>query len=64
MSETEKHLDKGYIVFRFSGFYDDDHFPRGMVFLMATTLPEEVLNLRPMIVDLNAVSKIAMANSD
>lgn len=64
MSETEKHLDKGYILFRYSGVYDDDHVTRGIVALMATTLPEEVLNFRAMIVDLNAVSEIGMANSD
>lgn len=64
MSETEKHLDKGYIIFRYSGVYDDDHVTRGMVALMATTLPEEVLNFRAMIVDLSAVSEIGMANSD
>ena len=64
LSETEKNFDKGYVLFRYSGVYDNNFLNRGMVDLLTVASAEEVLNLRALIVDLNAVSEIAMDNSD
>jgi len=63
-SETEKNFDKGYVLFRYSGVYDDHYMVRDVAALLAVASREEVLNLRALIVDLNAVSEVTMVNSD
>jgi hypothetical protein len=64
LSETEKNFDKGYVLFRYSGVYDDDYISRGIVALLAVASREEILNLRAVIADLNAVSEVTMVNTD
>ncbi|MFT6892134.1 MAG: hypothetical protein ACJASY_004194 [Halioglobus sp.] len=62
--EAEEHLDEGYVIFRYSGVYDGASLSLDMIDLMSRASTEEILNLRALIVDLSAVSKITMAESD
>ena len=64
MGETEKHFDKGYVLFRYSGAYNTDYIIRDLAPLLASASREELLNFRALIVDLNAVSEIKMFDSD
>ena len=64
MSETEKHFDKGYVLFRYSGVYNTDHIALDFAPLLASASREEILDFRALIVDLSAVSEIKMFDSD
>ncbi len=64
LGETEKHLDKGYILIRYSGVYDTAYLSIDAAAFLKSALPEEILNLRAVVVDLNAVSEIRMFDSD
>jgi len=64
MSETENHLDKGYVLFRYSGVYNTDHIVLDLAPLLASASREEILNFPALIVDLNAVREIKMFDSD
>jgi hypothetical protein len=64
LSETEKHLDKGYVLFRYYGVYDTASLIIDTAAFLKSAPREEILNLRALVVDLNAVSEITMSDSD